>query len=89
MGSICLYTEGHLFTGDTLFVGSVGRTDLPGGSHRLLLQSIHERLYSLPGPVVVWPGHDYGAMPSSTIERERRTNPFTLLPQQAGSQRIS
>jgi hydroxyacylglutathione hydrolase len=76
-GSICLYGEGHLFTGDTLFVGAVGRTDLPGGSSRKLLSSIREKLYILPPETVVWPGHDYGEAPSSTIEREMRTNPFT------------
>ena len=76
-GSICLYGEGHLFTGDTLFVGAVGRTDLPGGSSRKLLLSIREKLYILPPETVVWPGHDYGEAPSSTIEREMRTNPFT------------
>ncbi|MFZ2632636.1 MAG: MBL fold metallo-hydrolase [Desulfosalsimonadaceae bacterium] len=76
-GSICLYTDGHLFTGDTLFVGAVGRTDLPGGSTRQLLASVHEKLYTLPGDTRVWPGHDYGSSPSSTIETEKRTNPFT------------
>ena len=76
-GSICLYTEGHIFTGDTLFVGAVGRTDLPGGSSKQLLTSIREKIYTLPGSTIVWPGHDYGAHPSSTIEQEKQTNPFT------------
>lgn len=76
-GSICIYADGHLFTGDTLFVGAVGRTDLPGGSENQLLASIHERLYTLPPETRVWPGHDYGSSPSSTIETEKRTNPFT------------
>ncbi len=76
-GSICLYGDGHLFTGDTLFVGAVGRTDLPGGSARQLLASIREKLYTLPPETRVWPGHDYGEAPVSTIEREMRTNPFT------------
>jgi hydroxyacylglutathione hydrolase len=76
-GSICLYGDGHLFTGDTLFVGAVGRTDLPGGSARQLLSSIREKLYTLPPETRVWPGHDYGEAPVSTIEREMRTNPFT------------
>ena len=76
-GSICLYTPGHLFTGDTLFVGGVGRTDLPGGSMSQMLKSIHEKLYTLPGDTHVWPGHDYGLSPSSTISREKETNPFT------------
>jgi len=76
-GSMCLYADGHIFTGDTLFVGAVGRTDLPGGSSKQLLTSIKEKIYSLPGSTIVWPGHDYGPYPSSTIEQERHTNPFT------------
>ncbi|RJP86266.1 MAG: MBL fold metallo-hydrolase [Desulfobacteraceae bacterium] len=76
-GSICLYTDGNLFTGDTLFVGAVGRTDFPGGSPSQLLASVRQKLYTLPGDTRVWPGHDYGPSPSSTIEKEKRTNPFT------------
>lgn len=76
-GSVCLYADGHLFTGDTLFVGAVGRTDLAGGSMPQLLASIRERLYTLPGDTRVWPGHDYGDSPTSTIDTEKRTNPFT------------
>jgi len=77
IGSICLYTDGNIFTGDTLFVSSVGRTDLPGGSIKQLLKSIHEKIYSLPGNTTVWPGHDYGPLPHSTVEHEKKTNPFT------------
>jgi len=76
-GGICLYSTGHLFTGDTLFVGAVGRTDLPGGSMKQLVNSIHEKIYTLPGDTIVWPGHDYGATPSSTVRREKETNPYT------------
>lgn len=76
-GGICLYTPGHVFTGDTLFVGAVGRTDFPGGSARELLASIRNHIYTLPGETIVWPGHDYGDTSSSTVEREKRTNPFT------------
>ncbi len=76
-GGICLYAKGHIFTGDTLFVGAVGRTDMPGGSHKVLLQSIHDKVYSLPEETIVWPGHNYGPAPQSTIEREKRTNIFT------------
>lgn len=75
-GSICLYGEGNLFTGDTLFVGAVGRTDLPGGSMNVLLKSLKERVLSLPETTVVWPGHDYGDSPSSTLRKEKRTNPY-------------
>ncbi|MFO7964480.1 MAG: MBL fold metallo-hydrolase [Desulfobacterales bacterium] len=77
-GGICIHIPGHVFTGDTLFVGAVGRTDLPGGSMKQLLDSIHRKLYTLPGNTRVWPGHDYGEFPYSTIETEKKTNPFTL-----------
>ncbi|HMA67830.1 MAG TPA: MBL fold metallo-hydrolase [Desulfosalsimonadaceae bacterium] len=76
-GSICLYAPGHLFTGDTLFIGAVGRTDLAGSSSDQLLASIHEKLYTLPPETRVWPGHDYGDTPSSTIAAEKQNNPFT------------
>jgi hydroxyacylglutathione hydrolase len=72
-GGLCLYAEGQLFTGDTLFVGDSGRTDLPGG-HRPTLGASIRRLMELPDKTVVWPGHDYGSTPSSTIGREKRTN---------------
>lgn len=76
-GGICLYLEGNVFTGDTLFVGAVGRTDLRGGSMKTLLKSIHEKIYTLPKETRVWPGHDYGGMPYSTVENEMKYNPFT------------
>jgi glyoxylase-like metal-dependent hydrolase (beta-lactamase superfamily II) len=72
-GGICLYAEGQLFTGDTLFVGDSGRTDLPGG-HRPTLGASIRRLMQLPDDTVVWPGHDYGPTPSSTIGWEKRHN---------------
>ncbi len=78
MGGICLYTEGNLFTGDTLFVGAVGRTDLRGGSMLRLIQSIKEKLYTLPDDTIVWPGHDYGITPNSTIAYEKKSNPQTM-----------
>jgi len=78
-GGICIYTQGHLFTGDTLFVGAVGRTDLGGGSMLILLQSVKKKLYTLPDETIVWPGHDYGVAPSSTIAHEKRTNPATMV----------
>jgi len=77
-GGICLYTVGHVFTGDTLFVQGVGRTDLAGGSWPILLKSIQEKLYTLPGDTIVWPGHDYGPTPYSTIAREQKSNFGTL-----------
>lgn len=72
-GGICLYTQGHLFTGDTLFVGDSGRTDLAGG-HRPTLGASIRRLMALPDDTVVWPGHDYGPTTSSTIGWEKRHN---------------
>jgi glyoxylase-like metal-dependent hydrolase (beta-lactamase superfamily II) len=72
-GGICLYAQGNLFTGDTLFVGDSGRTDLVGG-HRPTLGASLRRLMTLPEETVVWPGHDYGPSPTSTIGREKRTN---------------
>ena len=75
-GGICLLGNGNLFSGDTLFVGGIGRTDLPGGSADQFMKSIRERLLTLPGETIVWPGHDYGARPFSTIDIERNTNPW-------------
>jgi len=73
-GGMCLYLDGMVFTGDTLFVGSVGRTDFPGGSYAELEQSVRNKLYTLPGDTVVFPGHNYGMHPTSTIQQERRSN---------------
>jgi len=72
-GGICLYAQENLFTGDTLFVGDSGRTDLPGG-HRPTLAASIRRLMQLPDSTVIWPGHDYGPTPSSTIAWEKRHN---------------
>jgi glyoxylase-like metal-dependent hydrolase (beta-lactamase superfamily II) len=72
-GGICLYAQGNLFTGDTLFVGDSGRTDLPGGNRPTLGKSIR-RLMELPDDTIIWPGHNYGPTPSSTIHWEKRNN---------------
>lgn len=74
-GGICLYSAPNCFTGDTLFVGGVGRTDFPGGSTKVMLESIKTRLLSLPADTVVWPGHGYGGS-SSTIAHEAGSNMF-------------
>jgi hydroxyacylglutathione hydrolase len=71
-GGICLYTPGVVFTGDTLFAGSVGRTDLGGGDYKKLVESIKSKLLTLPADTKVLPGHG----PESTIALERATNPF-------------
>ncbi|MBO3755351.1 MAG: MBL fold metallo-hydrolase, partial [Candidatus Brockarchaeota archaeon] len=70
-GSVSLLNRLAIFTGDTLFAGSVGRTDLPGGSFNKLMDSIWRRLMILPDETKIYPGHG----PSSTIAREKKTNP--------------
>ncbi|MCW4047216.1 MAG: MBL fold metallo-hydrolase [Candidatus Bathyarchaeota archaeon] len=77
--SICLLADGKLLTGDTLFVGECGRTDLPGGNARSMYDSLFNKLMKLSDGVEVYPGHDYGPKPSSTIGEEKRTN-YTLQP---------
>ena len=71
-GSVSLLGPNLLFSGDTLFCGGVGRTDLPGGSWEELARSIHERIFTLPGTVRVYPGHG----PSTSVESEKNTNPY-------------
>jgi glyoxylase-like metal-dependent hydrolase (beta-lactamase superfamily II) len=75
-GGICLLAEGNLFSGDTLFVGGVGRTDLPGASWGVLSASLREKVLSLPGSTRIWPGHDYGPVPTNLLEAEKLENPF-------------
>ena len=75
-GSIVLLLDGYAFTGDTLFVEAVGRTDLPGGSGEVMFDSIQKKLCTLPDETVVLPGHNYGSMPTSTIGHEKQFNPF-------------
>lgn len=88
----CLHTPGHLYdslcfvvadraiiTGDTLFVGECGRTDLPGADTRALHHSFFEVLVKLPDHLIVYPGHDYGPRPTSTMGQEKATN-YTLEP---------
>jgi hydroxyacylglutathione hydrolase len=73
-GSICLYfpTQQKLIAGDTLFAGSIGRTDLPGGSFDKIISSLHEKVLALPDETIVVPGHG----PLTTIGEEREHNPF-------------
>lgn len=73
-GSLSFYTEGLLFSGDTLFRGSIGRTDLPGGNYEQEMASIVDKLLALPDDTVVLPGH----MEETRIGHERQTNPFVL-----------
>jgi glyoxylase-like metal-dependent hydrolase (beta-lactamase superfamily II) len=74
-GGQCILAGGKIITGDTLFVGACGRCDLPGSDEKKMVQSL-KRLASLDGALEVYSGHAYGDANSSTIEHERRTNPF-------------
>lgn len=75
-GSICFYCEKQKFIigGDVLFYQSIGRTDLPGGSHESLIKNIKEKLFTLPEDVKVYPGHG----PATTIGEEKKYNPYLL-----------
>ena len=73
-GHVVLVGEGFALVGDTVFLGSIGRTDLPGGDLRSLLASIHERILTLPEATVLHNGHG----PATTVVRERATNPFLV-----------
>ncbi len=75
-GSQCFLAGGNLISGDTLFIGSCGRVDLPGSNPEDLYYSLNQKLRNLPDDTVVYPGHNYAAEPSSTIAREKRANPF-------------
>ena len=77
--SICLFIGDAVLTGDTLFVGKVGGTDLEDGA-RTEYASLHDKLLTLPPETRVFPGHDYGTRPESTIGHEAETNPFLLRP---------
>ena len=74
-GGISLYTGNSVFVGDTLFAGSIGRTDFPGGDFGTLIASIRQKLFTLPDDVTVYAGH----MGTTTIGQEKRTNPFAGL----------
>jgi glyoxylase-like metal-dependent hydrolase (beta-lactamase superfamily II) len=71
-GGISLITDKMAFVGDTLFAGSIGRTDSPGGDYDTLLRNVREKIFTLGDDVVVFPGHG----PKTTVGRERQTNPF-------------
>jgi glyoxylase-like metal-dependent hydrolase (beta-lactamase superfamily II) len=76
---MCIYAGDAVFTGDTLFVGKVGGTDY-GAQAEAEYRSLHDKLMKLPDDTRVFPGHDYGTAPESTIGNERKTNPFLLRP---------
>jgi glyoxylase-like metal-dependent hydrolase (beta-lactamase superfamily II) len=71
-GGISLVTDRMAFVGDTLFAGSIGRTDFPGGDHEALIRNVQEKIFPLGDDVVIYPGHG----PKTTVEREKKTNPF-------------
>jgi len=78
-GGICIIVDNKvLLTGDTLFIGDCGRTDLPGGNLAQMYESLHEKIMSLSDQLIVYPGHDYGNKPSDTLGNQKRTNK-TLL----------
>ena len=78
--SICLLVDNKkLLTGDTLFVGECGRTDFPGGSSKSMYDSLFNKISKLNDSIEVYPGHDYGPKPSSTIGEEKKSN-YTLQP---------
>ena len=74
-GGIAFHADGAVFVGDTLFAGSIGRTDFPGGNYDQIIASIREKLFSLGDDVVVYTGHG----PETTIGREKKTNPFARI----------
>jgi hydroxyacylglutathione hydrolase len=78
--SICVLVDNQkLLTGDTLFVGECGRTDFPGGNSKSMYESLFNKLLKLDDTIEVYPGHDYGLKPSSTIGEEKKSN-YTLKP---------
>ena len=78
LGGVCFHMDNALFTGDTLFVGGIGRTDFPYSDHQTLINSIKNRIFTLPDDTIIYPGHHYGYTPTSTIGREKVENPFLV-----------
>jgi glyoxylase-like metal-dependent hydrolase (beta-lactamase superfamily II) len=72
-GGIILVTDFGVFTGDTIFYHSVGRTDFPGGDHEALMASIRDQIFTLPGKTILYPGHG----PATSVNHEKQHNPFT------------
>ena len=75
-GSVCIYGQGVIVTGDTLFIDAIGRTDLPGGDYNVLMNSLRTRILPLPDDTLVLPGHDYGPKPTDTLGGQKKTNPY-------------
>src|SRR4029077_10406760 len=79
-GSQCFLVEGNLVSGDTLFVNSCGRVDLPGSDPEAMYYSLNQTLRSLPDTTVVYPGHAYSSESSTTIGAQKRTNMYMRFP---------
>jgi len=78
-GGICIVVNHEaLLTGDTLFIGDCGRTDLPGGNVKQMFHSLHEKIMNLPDNLIVYPGHDYGATPYDMLGHQKQTNKTML-----------
>jgi len=74
-GSQCIRVGNNLITGDTLFIGGCGRTDLPGGDPRALFKTL-QKIGHLPGELQIWPGHDYGIFKERALREEKEDNPY-------------
>jgi len=75
LGGICIIVDNEaLLTGDTLFIGDCGRTDLPGGNLAQMFHTLHEKIMRLPDGLIVYPGHDYGEKPFDSLGNQKRTN---------------
>lgn len=75
-GSQCFFADGHLITGDTLFIDGCGRCDLPGGDPKTMYRSLYDVILKLPDSTLLYPGHDYGPVPSATLREQKQTNPY-------------
>ena len=75
-GSQCFLVERNLFTGDTLFIDACGRVDLPGGDPAKLWWSLNRKLQALEDDIILYPGHNYGSRPTSTLGEQKRSNPY-------------
>lgn len=74
-GGICIIVDGKaILTGDTLFIGDCGRTDLPGGSLEVMFQTLQQKIMPLPDDLIVYPGHDYGEKPFDSLGNQKSTN---------------
>ena len=77
-GSQCFHVRGHLVSGDTLFIGACGRTDLPGGDAKQMHASLTQKLMKFNDSTVLCPGHNYASRPTTTMGEEKKTNPYLL-----------